>query len=81
MSWTPAAFCTAPLLLAFTLDLCAQSAAVIPARRSNAAPPTVKVSEPVSVAGSTAIKDLPVRKVVLYKNGVGYFEHAGSVSG
>ena len=27
------------------------------------------------------IKDLPVRKVVLYKNGVGYFEHAGSVSG
>ena len=24
---------------------------------------------------------LPVRKVVLYKNGVGYFEHAGSVSG
>ena len=27
------------------------------------------------------LKDLPVRKVVLYKNGVGYFEHAGSVSG
>jgi hypothetical protein len=27
------------------------------------------------------IKDLPVRKVVLYKNGVGYFEHAGSVTG
>jgi hypothetical protein len=27
------------------------------------------------------VKDLPVRKVVLYKNGVGYFEHAGSVSG
>ncbi len=26
-------------------------------------------------------KELPVRKVVLYKNGVGYFEHAGSVSG
>jgi hypothetical protein len=25
--------------------------------------------------------DLPVRKVVLYKNGIGYFEHAGSVSG
>lgn len=28
-----------------------------------------------------AISDLPVRKVVLYKNGVGYFEHAGTVSG
>ncbi len=26
-------------------------------------------------------KNLPVRKVVLYKNGVGYFEHAGSVTG
>jgi hypothetical protein len=25
--------------------------------------------------------DLPVRKVVLYKNGVGYFEHAGAVNG
>ena len=28
-----------------------------------------------------AIKDLPVRKVVLYKNGVGYFEHSGTVNG
>ncbi len=28
-----------------------------------------------------AIKDLPVRKVVLYKNGVGYFEHSGMVNG
>lgn len=27
------------------------------------------------------VKDLPVRKVVLYKNGVGYFEHAGGVNG
>ena len=27
------------------------------------------------------VKDLPVRKVVLYKNGVGYFEHAGTVTG
>ena len=27
------------------------------------------------------LKDLPVRKVVLYKNGVGYFEHAGTISG
>lgn len=27
------------------------------------------------------IQDLPVRKVVLYKNGVGYFEHAGTVTG
>jgi hypothetical protein len=27
------------------------------------------------------LQELPVRKVVLYKNGVGYFEHAGSVTG
>ena len=31
--------------------------------------------------GQTQVKDLPVRKVVLYKNGVGYFEHAGTVTG
>jgi hypothetical protein len=38
-------------------------------------------SEPASSAGSSVVKDLPVRRVVLYKNGVGYFEHAGSVTG
>jgi hypothetical protein len=27
------------------------------------------------------VEALPVRKVVLYKNGVGYFEHAGAVTG
>jgi hypothetical protein len=32
-------------------------------------------------APQVLVKDLPVRKVVLYKNGVGYFEHAGTVSG
>jgi hypothetical protein len=32
-------------------------------------------------AVSPLIKDIPVRKVVLYKNGVGYFEHAGTVTG
>jgi len=36
-------------------------------------------SAPPPAAG--VVKDLPVRKVVLYKNGVGYFEHAGMVSG
>jgi len=33
------------------------------------------------LAAPSTVKDLPVRKVVLYKNGVGYFEHAGSVTG
>jgi hypothetical protein len=34
-------------------------------------------------AGATesATEKLPVRRVVLYKNGVGYFEHTGRVHG
>jgi hypothetical protein len=51
---------------------------------ASAEPPAAK-SKPVPSAAVAAIppviKDLPVRKVVLYKNGVGYFEHAGSVTG
>jgi hypothetical protein len=43
-----------------------------------AAPATSDIGASVS---SSVIKDLPVRRVVLYKNGVGYFEHAGSVAG
>jgi len=65
-------------LAAFTLPLTAQtpvtppakSAATSPSKSSAAASPTPAV-----------IKDLPVHKVVLYKNGVGYFEHAGQVNG
>ena len=30
---------------------------------------------------AASVRDLPVRKVVLYKNGVGYFEHSGAVHG
>ena len=48
------------------------------------AAPTAKPKTPAPVAAAAippVIKDLPVRKVVLYKNGVGYFEHAGSVTG
>jgi hypothetical protein len=33
------------------------------------------------VAAPVTSPDLPVKRVVLYKNGVGYFEHAGRVSG
>jgi hypothetical protein len=56
------------LLLALPLTLPAQNPNA-PAAKSSAAP-----------AAPSAI-DLPVRMVVLYKNGVGYFEHAGAVSG
>jgi hypothetical protein len=62
------------LVAVFALTLNAQSHAN-PANKSKAA------EEAAAPASTAAIKDLPVRKVVLYKNGVGYFEHAGSVSG
>ena len=54
-------------LLSSTLPLAAQSAAT-KAQSKTAPTPSV-------------VKDLPVHKVVLYKNGVGYFEHEGTVSG
>jgi hypothetical protein len=57
-------------LAAFTATLTAQSLAGSPAK-AKLAPPQV----------AAVVKDLPVRKVVLYKNGVGYFEHAGAVTG
>ena len=60
-------------LLSCSLTLAAQSAA-----------PNLKSKSSASAASpsvSSVVKDLPVRKVVLYKNGVGYFEHAGTVTG
>src|SRR5499427_7790905 len=35
----------------------------------------------VNAAETTTVEKLPVRRVVLYKNGVGYFEHTGRVHG
>jgi hypothetical protein len=64
-------------LAAFTLPLAAQSAAG-PTAKSTASISQIQSAPP---QGASTIKDLPVRKVVLYKNGVGYFEHAGTVSG
>ena len=63
-------------LVAFTVALFAQSPAG-PATK----PPSAKGSAAAPATLPGVIKDLPVRKVVLYKNGVGYFEHAGTVSG
>ena len=39
------------------------------------------VRESASGSASEAAEKLPVRRVVLYKNGVGYFEHLGRVRG
>ena len=55
----------------FTLTSFAQK----PVPASKTKPASVDPITPV------AIEDLPVRKVVLYKNGVGYFEHAGAITG
>jgi len=48
---------------------------------SHPTPKSKKAMAVVNTAIPAGVKDLPVRKVVLYKNGVGYFEHAGTVSG
>jgi len=50
----------------------------------NAKAPVAKSPSGAAPASQTVPRtaiDLPVRKVVLYKNGVGYFEHAGTVNG
>ena len=61
--------------LPITVALIAQSPAAPKAAPKPVAP---QVAPKVQLA---APQVLPVRKVVLYKNGVGYFEHAGSVTG
>jgi hypothetical protein len=38
-------------------------------------------SPPPTVVRTSEATRLPVRRVVLFKNGVGYFEHLGSVNG
>jgi hypothetical protein len=40
-----------------------------------------QVSAPVEASSNSHVSDLPVRRVVLYKGGVGYFEHLGRIHG
>ena len=65
-------------VLAFTVSLAAQAPAAPAVKRNQAVPKAQLAAQQVP---QQVVKDLPVRKVVLYKNGVGYFEHAGSVQG
>src|SRR5256885_7817225 len=44
-------------------------------------PKKEKTSAAASEAASATAAKLPIRRVVLYKNGVGYFEHLGRVRG
>jgi hypothetical protein len=68
--------------------LCALTATCAAAQSHSAAEKTTAhtsalaaTSTGISVAAGSTAKDLPVRQVILYKNGIGYFEHAGTVTG
>jgi len=64
------------LLFGFSFALAAQTPAVSANKSRTGSPAPMAQLAPPQV-----VKDLPVRKVVLYKNGVGYFEHAGTIVG
>ena len=68
-------------LAAFTLALAAQSPAGSQPKSKSPQPQVAPKAQLAALQASQVVKNLPVRKVVLYKNGVGYFEHAGSVTG
>jgi hypothetical protein len=61
------------------LVVCACAVAMLQVARAQGPTPQARVPAPAAVT-ATATK-LPVRRVVLYKNGVGYFEHVGRVRG
>jgi len=65
---------TSLLLLAITLTATAQQPAAKPVAKAAAKPA-------VAHAEQAASTELPVTRVSLYKNGVGFFEHAGKVTG
>jgi hypothetical protein len=72
------------LLLSFLLFasplLQAQEKPPTPSKAKVATNPAAVTAE-ARVSSPEAAEKLPVRRVVLYKNGVGYFEHLGRVSG
>jgi hypothetical protein len=63
--------------------LCAVPIAVVAFSLAAQTPthPAAKAAPTAASATPGSATDLPVRKVVLYKNGVGYFEHSGLVNG
>ncbi len=69
------------LALSVTLALAASLAAQTPSDTASKPKHSASLAPPRGSQAQQAVKDLAVRKVVLYKNGVGYFEHAGSVQG
>ena len=65
------------VLLALT-SLCLSAIAQQTTRNPQASPGKPAV---VPVADGAGTQKLPLRRIVLYKSGVGYFEHAGTVRG
>ena len=65
------------VLLALT-SLCLSAIAQQTTRNPQASPGKPAV---VPVADTAGTQKLPLRRIVLYKSGVGYFEHAGNVRG
>jgi len=72
--------CFLAALLAFLPLTSVAQGPKAPAAKIEPSAPAAPASRSAAPALRDAI-DLPVRKVVLYKNGVGYFEHAGPVDG
>ncbi len=70
--------------LLLSLLLCASSLVLAQEKTSSPSKPKAAspvASPPAEARPNDAPEKLPVRRVVLYKNGVGYFEHLGRVSG
>src|SRR6266536_1899507 len=49
-------------------------------KAASASPEATSSGAPISPPLADGDKEIPIRRVVLYKNGVGYFEHQGRVS-
>lgn len=64
------------LFLSLAVTLIAQSKPSQPAT-----PPKAQSAQPIASSADDSGSRLPVKRVVLYKNGVGYFEHTARVHG
>jgi hypothetical protein len=65
-----------PILLVCSIPLFAQTKSAAPV-----APKNPSAAEETHSSAALSGTNLPVRRVVLYKNGVGFFEHLGAVHG
>jgi hypothetical protein len=69
-----AGICVVMLLSICSIPVAAQ-------QRSGSSKPAAATPKPAASSAQTGMAKLPIRRIVLYKNGVGYFEHVGKVRG